>query len=184
MAAGGRWRLVSPPQKLGHLVVLLALVHDLEDPGGYGVVYHDHVAVGVVDLDGHAQVVPRLVLVGDLQRGLDRGVRLVPSVPAQLQGVLGVEASRTQLTGVPQAPEDGPYVANAVVVRQLDGDAYRVVYRVRLGLYPIGGHGRLLSWATRLELSLRRRPAKRRIARFSGDTPPASSRAAVAAAAV
>jgi hypothetical protein len=27
-----RWRLISPPQELGHFVVLLAFVHDLEDP--------------------------------------------------------------------------------------------------------------------------------------------------------
>src|SRR5918994_1575945 len=89
----GRW-LGAPSQELGLLVVLLALVHDLEDPGGRGVVYHCHVAVGVVDLDGDAEVVAGLVLVGDLEGGLDRGVLLVLPVAPQLQGDVGVETPR------------------------------------------------------------------------------------------
>ena len=82
--------LVPPPEELGLLVVLLAFVHDLEDPRGHGVVDHGHVAVRVLDLYGHAEVVSRLVLVRDLERGLDRGAPLVSSVAARLEGVVGI----------------------------------------------------------------------------------------------
>jgi hypothetical protein len=75
---------VPPSQERGLLVVFLAFVHDLEDPGGRGVLYHGHVALGVVDLDGDAQVVSGLVPVGDLEGGLDGGVLLVLAVAPEL----------------------------------------------------------------------------------------------------
>ncbi len=46
--------LFSPTEELGLLVVLLSLVYHAEEPGGLGVLYHHHVAVGVVGLYGHA----------------------------------------------------------------------------------------------------------------------------------
>src|ERR671913_996648 len=135
----GRW-LGAPSQELGLLVVLLAFVHDLEDSGRRGVVYHRHVAVGVVDLNGDAEIVAGLVLVGDLEGGLDSDVLLVAAVATQLQDGVGVEASRAQFAGVAQTTEDRPDVADAVLVHELYGDPDHVVYRVGLGLYSLGGH--------------------------------------------
>src|SRR5215211_2090609 len=48
------------------MVILVPEVHDTEDLGGLGVLYHDHVASGVVGLYGHAQVVAGLVFVSHL----------------------------------------------------------------------------------------------------------------------
>jgi hypothetical protein len=50
------------------MVVLVLEVHDTEDLGGLGVLYHHHVALGVVGLDGHTEVVDWLVFVSHLKR--------------------------------------------------------------------------------------------------------------------
>ena len=50
------------------MVVLVPEVHDTEDLGGLGVLDHHHVALGVVGLDGHAEVVARLMFVSHLKR--------------------------------------------------------------------------------------------------------------------
>src|SRR5215208_2510904 len=142
------WVSVPPSQELGLLVVFLAFVHNLEDPRWRGVLYHGHVALGVVDLDGDAQVVARLVSVGDLEGSLDCGVLLVLPVAPELQCVVGIEAPRSQLAGVAQATKDSPDVRHAVFVRELYGHPDRVVYRVGLRLYPLGGHTNLLLWTS------------------------------------
>jgi hypothetical protein len=51
--------------------------------------------------------------------------------------MVGVKAPWPQLPNVPQPSKDGPDVGHAVFVHQLDGDPYRVVYQLRLGL-PVG----------------------------------------------
>ena len=43
------------------MVVLDPKIHYAEDPGGLGVLYHHHVAIGVFGLDRHVQVVAGLV---------------------------------------------------------------------------------------------------------------------------
>src|SRR5215207_8347517 len=63
------------------MVVVVPEVHDTEDLGGFGILYHDHVALGVVGLYSHAQVIARLVFVSHLQRCLHRGLLLTSPVP-------------------------------------------------------------------------------------------------------
>ena len=50
------------------MVVLVTKVYDAEDLGGLGVPYHHHVALGVVGLYGHAQVLTGLMFVSHLKR--------------------------------------------------------------------------------------------------------------------
>src|SRR5215217_6607294 len=103
-----RWWSVSPPKEFHFMVVLVPEVHNTEDLGGFGVLYHDHVALGVVGLYGHAQVIARLVFVSHLQCGLYRGLLLSSTVATQLQRVVGVEAPWSKVAGTAHAPEDGP----------------------------------------------------------------------------
>ena len=93
------------------MVVLAPKVHDTEDLGGLGVLNHHHVALGVVGLDGHTEVVARLVFVSHLKRRLHLGLLLTSPVTAQLQRVVGVEAigprpSKCCLSGVEFASYD------------------------------------------------------------------------------
>ena len=73
------------------MVVLVPKVHDAEDLGGLGVLNHHHVALGVVGLYGHAQVLTGLMFVSHLQYRLHRGLLLPSPVTTQLQRVFGVE---------------------------------------------------------------------------------------------
>jgi hypothetical protein len=120
------------------MVVLVPEVHDTENLGGFGVLYHDHAALGVVDLYGHAQVGARLVFVLHLQRGLHRGLLLPSPVAPKLQGIVGVEAPGSQVSRLAHAPEDGPDMGHPIVVPQLQGHPYRVVSSVRLRLRSVG----------------------------------------------
>jgi hypothetical protein len=72
------------------MVVLVPKVHDTEDLGGLGVLYHHHVAICVVGLDAHTEVVAWLVFVSHLQYRLHRGLLLPSPVTTQLQRVVGV----------------------------------------------------------------------------------------------
>jgi hypothetical protein len=63
-----------------------------EDPGGLGILHYHHVAVGLVDLHGHTQVVARLVFVSHFERSLHGSLLLASPIPPQLQRVVGVEA--------------------------------------------------------------------------------------------
>src|ERR671917_2763390 len=125
---GPPWRLVlSPSQELHLVVVLVPKVNDTEDLGGLGVLYHYHVALGVVGLDGHAQVVAWLVFVSHLKRCLHCGLPLTSPVTTQLQRVVGVETPWSQVTGSTHTPEDGPDVGHTILVSECDRHPYRVV---------------------------------------------------------
>ena len=78
------------------MVVLAPNVYDAEDLGGLGVLDHHHVALGVVDLDGHAQVVTWLVFVSHLQHRFHGSPFLPSPVTTQLQRVVGVETPGSQ----------------------------------------------------------------------------------------
>src|SRR5918999_1079187 len=131
---------ISPAEEFCLLVVALAFVDYAEEFGrARGLDDHD-VTLGVVHLDGDAEVVSWLVLVGYFEGDLYRGLLLAVAVAPQLEGVVRVEASRTELPGVPQAPEDGPYVGYAVFVAQDYGDPDHIVYGVSLELYPVSRH--------------------------------------------
>src|SRR5215211_103777 len=139
-----RFPSVSPAEKLGLLVVALSFVDDAEEPGGArGLDDHD-VPLGVVDLDGDAEVVSWFVLVGDFACDLHGGLLLPFAVAAQLEGVVRVETPRAEFPGVPQTPEDGPDVGHAVLVAQHYGDTDHIVYGVSLDLYPVSWHCYLL----------------------------------------
>jgi hypothetical protein len=56
------------------VIILAPKVHYAEDLGGLGVLYHHHVALGVLCLDGHAEVIAWLVFVSHLKRRLHRGL--------------------------------------------------------------------------------------------------------------
>src|SRR4051812_28412654 len=135
---------VSPAEELGLFVVALAFVYHAEEPRGARGFYDDDVTLGIVDLDGDAEIVSWFVLVGDLQGYLDSSLLLAVAITPELQGVVRVEAPRAELPGVPQAPEDGPDVGHAVLVAQDDGDPDHIVYRVRLHFGPISRHCNLL----------------------------------------
>src|SRR5215203_2979620 len=57
------WWSVSPAQELHLMVVLVPEAHDTEHLRGLRVLYHDHVALGVVGLDRNAYVVAWLVFI-------------------------------------------------------------------------------------------------------------------------
>src|SRR5215207_2423756 len=120
------------------MVVLVPDVHDTEDLGGLGVLDHHHVALGVVGLDGHTEVVAWLVFVSHLQYRLHCGLLLTSPVTTPLQRVVGVETPWSQVTGSTHAPEDGPDVGHALLVSEYDRHPYRVVYRVCLRLRWVG----------------------------------------------
>jgi hypothetical protein len=86
-------RLVLPPTQELHLAsVVLSQGRYVEDPGGLGVLHHHHVAVGLVHLYGHTEVVSGFVFVSYLKRRLHRSP-LVPSpISTQLQRIFEVEA--------------------------------------------------------------------------------------------
>src|SRR5215217_237051 len=98
------------------MVVLAPKVHDTEDLGGLWVLDHHHVAFGVVGLDGHTEVVARLVFVAHLKRRLHRGPLLTSPVTTQLHRVVGVKTPWSQVPRPTHAPEDGPDVGHAVLV--------------------------------------------------------------------
>jgi hypothetical protein len=120
-------RLVLPPTQELHLVsVVLPQVRNAEDPGGLGVLDHHHVALRVVGLDGHAQVVARLVFVSYLKCRLHGGLLLASPIPPQLQRVVGVEATGARLPGrrirrKAHTLEGGPHIADALLVCEYDG---------------------------------------------------------------
>src|SRR5688500_17855611 len=120
------------------MVVLVLEVHDAEDLGGLGVLYHHHVALGVVGLDGHTEVVAWLVFVSHLQPRLHGGLLLPFPVTTQLQRVVGVKTPWSQVTRTAHAPEDGPDVGHTFLVSECDRHPYRVVYGVRLRLCSVG----------------------------------------------
>src|SRR5215216_897803 len=120
------------------MVVLVPEVHDTEDLGGLGVINHHHVALGVVGVDGHTEVVAWLVFVSHLKRRLHRGLLLTSPVTTQLQRVVGVETAGSQVTGSTHAPEDGPDVGHILLVSECDRRPYRVVHSVCLRLRSVG----------------------------------------------
>jgi hypothetical protein len=71
---------VAPAQELGLLVVTFAFVYYAEEPGGARGSYDNDVALGVVDLDGDAEVVSWFVFVGYLEGDLDGGLLLAIAV--------------------------------------------------------------------------------------------------------
>ena len=81
------------------MVVLVPKVYDTEDLGGLGVLYHHHVTLGVVGLDGHTEVVAWLVFVSHLKRRLYRSLLLTFPVTTQFQRVVGVETLGPRLPG-------------------------------------------------------------------------------------
>src|SRR5919107_4439253 len=120
---GGRWGLrvilpdgerlvLSPSQELHLVIVRVPKVHDAEDLGGLGVLYHHHVALGVVGLYGHTEVVAGLVFVSHLKRRLHRSLLLTSPVTTQLQRVVGVKTPWSQVTGSTHTPEDSPDVGH------------------------------------------------------------------------
>src|SRR5688500_708580 len=119
---------VSPAEELGLLVVALSFVDYAEEPGGARGLDDHHVSVYVVDLDGDAEVVSWFVLVGHFACNLHGGLLLAIAVATQLEGLVRVEASRTELPGVPETLEDGPDVGHAILVAKNYGDTYDVVY--------------------------------------------------------
>ena len=81
------------------MVVLVPEVHDAEDPCGLGVLDHHHVALGVVGLYGHAQVLTGRMFVSHLQYRLHRSLLLTFPVTTQFQRVVGVETLGPRLPG-------------------------------------------------------------------------------------
>jgi hypothetical protein len=69
---------------------------------------------------------------------------LAIAVATQLEGLVRIEAPRTELPGVSEATEDGPYVGHAVLVAKHYGNTDHIVYRVSLELYPVSRHCNLL----------------------------------------
>jgi hypothetical protein len=63
------------------MVILVPEVHDTEGLGGLGGLYHHHVALGVVGLDGHTEVVAWLVFVLHLKRRLYGSLLLTSLLP-------------------------------------------------------------------------------------------------------
>src|SRR5687767_7025591 len=100
------------------MVILVLEVHDTEDLGGLGVLYHHHVAFCVVGLDAYTEVVAWLVFVSHLQPRLHGGLLLPSPVTTQLQRVVGVKTPGSQVTGSTHAPEDGPDVGHTLLVSE------------------------------------------------------------------
>src|SRR5215212_1229698 len=97
---------VAPAQELGLFVVAFAFVYYAEEPGGARGSYDNDVALGVVELDGDAEVVSWFVFVGYREGDLDGGLLLAVAGAPELQGVVRVQAARAEGPSVPQAPED------------------------------------------------------------------------------
>src|SRR5919112_6791625 len=135
---------VSPAEELGLLVVALTFVDYAEEPGGARGLDDHHVSLYVVDLDGDAEVVSWFVLVGHFACDLNCGLLLAIAVATQLEGLVRVQAPRTDLPCVSEATEDGPDVGHAVLVAKHYGDTNHIVYRVSLELYPVSRHCNLL----------------------------------------
>src|SRR5215218_5506097 len=107
---------VSPAEELGLLVVALPFVDYAEEPGGArGLDDHD-VALGVIDLNGDTEVVSWCVLVCHFACNLHGGLLLAIAVATQLEGLVRVEAPRTELPCVSEATEDCPDVGHTVLV--------------------------------------------------------------------
>src|SRR5829696_8059498 len=120
------------------MVVVVPEVHDTEDLGGFGILYHDHVALGVLGLYSHAQVIARLVFVSHLQRCLHRSLLLTSPVTTQLQRIVGIESPGSQVSGAAYASEDSPHVGHPIVAPKSQGYPYRVVHGVGLRLRSVG----------------------------------------------
>jgi hypothetical protein len=84
------------------------------------------------------------VLVGHFACNFYGGLLLAVTVAAQLDGLVRVEAPRTELPGVSEATEDGPDVGHTVLVTKHDGNTDDIVYGVSLWLYPVLRHSNLL----------------------------------------
>ncbi len=92
---------VSPAEELCLLVVALSFVDYAEEPRGARGLDDNDVAIGVVDLDGDAEVVSWFVLVCYFACELHGGLLLTVAVATQLERVVRVEAPRTKLSRVP-----------------------------------------------------------------------------------
>jgi hypothetical protein len=69
---------------------------------------------------------------------------LAIAVATQLEDLVRVEASRTELPSVLEATEDGSDVGHAILVAKHYGDTNHIVYGVSLELYPVSRHCNLL----------------------------------------